>query len=159
MVVEQAARDHCLGAAHDLLGGLKDEQVAPADIPDSVHQRARDADHDPHVRVVPAGVHTAIGARFEVDARFLFDRKGVDVRPKHHGLARLACVEHRHDTCLGRARLELEAQLLQTIGQVGAGLVLAEAHLRVTVEVASQLDHLFDHGAAGERGGAGLVAH
>ncbi len=68
VVVEQALRDHGLGAFDYLLGRLKDEQVAAVDIPDAVDQRARDADHDRHVSVVPACMHPSVGPRREIDA-------------------------------------------------------------------------------------------
>ncbi len=68
MVVEQAVGDHRLGAADNLFRGLKDEQVAAAHVPDPIHERARDPDHDPHVRVVAAGVHAAVGAGCKLDA-------------------------------------------------------------------------------------------
>ena len=68
VVVEQAFRDHRFGAADDLLGRLKHEQVLAAHIPDAIDQRSRDADHDPHVRVVPARVHAAVHRRRELDA-------------------------------------------------------------------------------------------
>ena len=68
MVVEQAARDHRLGALDDLLRGLEDEEVLAVNVRDPVDQGARDADHDRHVRVVPARVHAAVDAGLKVDA-------------------------------------------------------------------------------------------
>ena len=68
MVVEQAARDHRLRALDDLLGRLEDKEVLAVHIPDAVDQGARDADHDRHVRVMPARVHPAVEPRGKVHA-------------------------------------------------------------------------------------------
>jgi len=87
MVVEKAARDHRLRALDDLLGRLKDEQVLAADVRDAVDQRARDADHDRHVRVMSARVHAAVDARLKVDARLFLNRKRVDIGAQHHRFA------------------------------------------------------------------------
>ena len=56
-----------------------------------------------------------------------------------------AGVENRHHSGLGRTRLELQAKRAQPLAEMLAGLVLAEAHLGVTVEMTAQLDHLIDH--------------
>ncbi len=107
VVVEQAARDHRFRAAYDLFGWLKHEQVAAAHIPDAIDQRARNADHDSHVRVMPACVHATVLVRRKLDARLLVNRQGVDVCTKHHGLAGLASIQERDHTCLGGAALQL----------------------------------------------------
>ena len=109
MVIEQPARDHRLRAFDDLLRGLEDEQVLAAHIRDPIDERARDADHDRHVRIVAACVHPAIDPRLKVDPRFFVYRQRVDVGAQHHRLARPACVEQRHGAGFGRACFEVEA--------------------------------------------------
>jgi len=104
VVVEQTLGDHRLRTGDDLLRRLEDEEVATAHIPDAVDERARDADHDRHVRIVTAGVHRPVDPRREIDARLLVYRQPVYIRTQHHGLAGLAGVEQRHDSCFGRAR-------------------------------------------------------
>ena len=61
VLVEQAFGDHRLGALDDLFGGLEHEEVAAPHVMDVIDQRARDADHHRHVRVVTACVHAPVG--------------------------------------------------------------------------------------------------
>jgi hypothetical protein len=61
--VEQAFGDHRLRTFDDLLRRLKHEQVAASHVPYAIDDRARDADHDRHVRVVTARMHPPVGAR------------------------------------------------------------------------------------------------
>src|ERR1019366_74772 len=88
VVVEQSARDHGLGAAHDLLGRLEHEQEAAAYVRDAVNKCPRNADHDPHVGIVTACVHATVRRRLELDPGLLVNRQGVDVGAEHYGLAR-----------------------------------------------------------------------
>src|SRR5450759_5723665 len=118
VVVEQTLRDHRLRAFDDLLRRLKDEEVAAAHVPDAIDQRARDAHHDRHVRVVPARMHPSIRSRREIHARFLVDGQPVDVRAQHHRLPRLARVEHRDDSRFGRTWFQLQAELAQAFAQL-----------------------------------------
>jgi hypothetical protein len=92
-----------------------------------------------------------VGPRRERDARLFLDRKAVDVGPQHHRLARLSGVEQRHHSRLRGTRLELQAEFAQALEELPARLVLAEAHLRVAVEVTPELDHLVEHRPAGQR--------
>ena len=159
LLFEEAARDHRLGAFHDLLGRLEDKHVFAIDVPDPVDQGARDADHDRHVRVVAARVHPAVGARGEVDARFFVDGQRIDVGAEHHGLARPARVQHRDSTRLRRTGLEVETELAQPFLQIERRLVLAEADLGVLVEIPPQVDDVVEHGLARQRRGRAFVSH
>jgi len=58
-------------------------------------------------------------------------------------------VEYSDGAGVGRAGLEVEAQLVQPVLQVARGLVLAEADLRILVEVAAQVDDVIQDGRAG----------
>ena len=145
VVFEQPARDHRLGAFDDLFGGLKDEEVSTTDVPDPVDQGPRDADHDRHVSVVPARMHAAVDARGEVDARLFLNREGVDVGAEHHGLAGPPRVEQCHRTRFGRAALQVQPHLTQSLLEVARRLVLTEADLGMLVEVAPKVDHIVEH--------------
>ncbi len=151
MIVEQASRDHRLRPLDDLLGGLEDEQVLAADVPDPVDQRARDSEHDRHVGVVAARVHAAVDAGVKIDPGLFVNRQRVDVGAKHHRLAGPAGVEQRDSACLGRACLEVQPELTQPFFEVSRGLVLAEADLWMLVEVAPLVDHVIEHRLARQR--------
>ena len=70
--------------------------------------------------------------------------KTIDVRPQHHGLARLASVEQCDDSRLGGTRFDLETKLAQSVGELAARLMLGEAHLGMAVKMSPELDHLVE---------------
>src|SRR5712664_2313861 len=159
VLAEQAFGHHRFGAPDYFLGGLEHEEVAAAHVVDVVDERTRDADHHRHVRVVTARVHAPVGPRCERHAGFFEYRQAVDVRAQHPRLTRPARVQHGDDPGLGRARFELQPELAQSRSELPAGLVLAEAHFGVPMEVTSELDHLVDDGAARRRDRGVVVSH
>src|SRR5690349_11882152 len=81
------------------------------------------------------------------------NRQSIDVGAQHHGLAGTSCIEQRDDTGVGRATLDLETKLTETLAQLAARLVLAEADLGVAVKMPAQLDNLIEHRVARQRCG------
>ena len=126
----------------DLLGHLENQlRRALKLLPVRPQDAGRPQKHG-RVAVVTAGVHHA-----RIDAavgfsRIFLDRQGVDVRPEHHRLSRLAALDGGDAARDALEGLYGNPLLLQLSDDIAGGFHLVLPHLRVSVEVAAAVDDI-----------------
>lgn len=97
------------------------------------------------MRVVPAGVLHAFDRRAIVRGQHVFDRQRVHVRAQRDHRAGLAAAQDRDDAVFGDARLHLEPERAQSLGDDAAGALFAVRQLGVAREVTARLRQLLRH--------------
>ena len=94
-----------------------------------------------HVVVMAAGMHLALVVGGEGQAGLLLDRQGVNIGAQRHGLAGLAAVNGGGQAVAGLQLVNVgDAQCLQILLQMGAGVLLLAGELRAGVIIPAAIN-------------------
>lgn len=134
--VEESVVDHGPGASAGLFAGLEDRAHGAVEAALFGEDGGRSEPHG-QVPVVAAGVH---GSRMDGGVRHatvLGDRQAVELGPQADGSGGRPAGQRAHDPGAADAGGDVEAEVGEHGGHVGAGLVLGERRFRDAVEVVS----------------------
>ncbi len=138
--VEDSGSDHRLRSRADLLGRLKDEPHGGRQIVAPALEKLRRPEQHAHVRVVAAGVHHAFVARREGKSGLLVDGQSVEIGPQGHGGNAVRSLDVCDDSRVEHSAVR-DGQLVQQLADTAGSPDLGPAQLRVSVQVAADLDH------------------
>ena len=144
--VEQTFLDHDPRAVVPLLAGLEHEEHRAGERLTTAREQPRGAHQHRRVTVVPARVHRAFDFRRERQAGLLGHRQGVHVATKQNRPAGAGARQTRDHRRRALARPDLEPETVERLEDRLLRPRHRESDLRMTVDPATQLDHVVQHG-------------